>query len=76
MFRVQLEVEVPNLDRFRLEVPCPLCELRTPTTMGAIRCGDMIVCRGCHSNLRLHDVMATFHRFKRRFTHMLKKLER
>jgi len=47
----------------------------TPATMGAVRCGDVIVCRGCHANVRLHDHMATFHRFKRRFARMLKSLE-
>lgn len=77
MFSIKItaEVSVPNLDRHWVDVPCPVCELTTPATMGAVRCGDVIVCRGCHANVRLHDQMASFHRFKRRFARMLKSLE-
>lgn len=58
-----------------MEVPCPLCDLTTPTTMGAVRLGDTLVCRGCHSNIRLHDHMGGFQRFKRSFERTLKSWE-
>ena len=73
---LHLSAKIPNLDRHRIEVPCPLCDLTTCTTMGAVRLGDTVVCRGCHSNIRLQDHMATFHRFKRKFETMLKQLGR
>jgi hypothetical protein len=73
---ITTKVTIPNLDRQWIEIPCPLCELTTPTTLGAIRWSDVVVCRGCHANIRLIDHMASFHRFKRKFAAMLKSLER
>src|SRR5690242_16645084 len=76
VFSVKVSVTVPNLDLLGMEVPCPLCELTTPTTMGSIRLSRTIICRGCHANIRLQDHMASFHRFKRMFEASLRSLER
>jgi hypothetical protein len=75
MFSVKITVSIPNLDRHPTAIPCPLCGLTTPSTLGAIRLGDTIVCRGCHANIRLHDHMAGYQRFKRFFEATLKSWE-
>lgn len=75
MFSIKVTVTVPNLDQLSTQVPCPLCELETPTTMGAIRLCKTIICRGCHANIRLQDHMAGFHRLKRMLEESLRSLE-
>jgi hypothetical protein len=75
MFKLTISVSVPELDRRWIEIPCPRCELETPVTLGSIRLGDVVVCRGCHSNIRLQDQMAALHSFRRRFTKLLKGME-
>lgn len=75
MFKISVSVTVPNLDKHQMSVTCPLCDLDTPTTLGAIRLGDTIVCRGCHSNIKLEDHLGGYHSFRRWFAQSLKDLE-
>lgn len=75
MFKLTISVSVPELDRRWIEIPCPRCDIRTDVALGAVRLGDTVVCRGCHSNIRLQDHMAFLHSFRRRFTKLLKGME-
>ena len=75
MFKLSISVTVPNLEKRWLRIPCPVCELETPVTLGAIRLGDTIICRGCHANLRLDDHLGALHRFERWFARTLKRME-
>ena len=56
---------MPQLDRLRIEVPCPICGLLTWVTLGEVRMRDFAVCRGCHSTLLLEDYLGNVHRFVR-----------
>lgn len=75
MFKVTLSVTVPNLDKHWISIPCPVCDMETPVTLGAVRLGDVVVCRGCHANIRLQDHLGALHRFERRFVKMLQSME-
>jgi len=74
--RISVQISVPNLDRLPLEVPCPVCQLTTPITYGAVRLGDVVICRGCHANIHLKDELGSHHRWKRTFERIMKNWER
>jgi hypothetical protein len=46
-----------DLDQCEIEVSCPTCGFYEPVTLKQIRLGDVVVCRGCKSNMRLIDHM-------------------
>jgi transposase-like protein len=71
---LRVEVHVPELDRRVIDVPCPRCELETPVQLGEIRRGDIIICRGCHSNVRLEDELGGMHRARVRLRRILGRL--
>jgi hypothetical protein len=75
MFKLTVSVKIPNLDKHWIRIPCPVCDLETPATLGAVRLGDVIVCRGCHANIRLQDHLGTLHRFERRLVRTLQAME-
>lgn len=75
MLTLSLQIEVPNLDRIEVEVPCPRCKLSTHVSLGKIRRRDYVICRGCYSTINLLDHMGSFDRTKKRITKMLKDLE-
>lgn len=74
MLKLTISVEIPNLDKRSIDVPCEACGLETPVTLGAIRLGDVIVCRGCHANIRLHDHLGALQRFERRLKKLLSSI--
>jgi hypothetical protein len=45
------------LDKVTLEFDCLTCGFSNPATMGQIRLGDVVICRGCKATIRLDDVM-------------------
>lgn len=75
MLKLSIQVEIPDLDRIEVEVPCPRCKLSTYVLLGKIRRRDYVICRGCYSTINLIDHMGSFDRAKKRITKMLKELE-
>jgi hypothetical protein len=45
-----------NLDAAELELVCPRCGFVNEFTFGQARLRDVIICRGCKSNIHLDDV--------------------
>lgn len=76
VFRLSITVDVPDMDKRPIEIPCPRCELHAWVRLGDIRRRDFVICRGCHATLRLEDHLGEVHRFVRKFTRTLKSLER
>ena len=76
MFKLSIQVNVPNLDRFETSIPCPKCHLETQVSLGQIRRREYVVCRGCYINIHLIDHMGSIHRVQKKISHMLKKMER
>jgi hypothetical protein len=48
-----------NIDKFQVEVDCPLCHFANPIWLGQARLRDVIICRGCKANIQLDDSMNT-----------------
>jgi len=65
MMSISIQVHIPDFDRVRIEVPCPICGLHTWVSLGEIRRRDLAVCRGCHANILLEDHLGGIHRFVR-----------
>ena len=76
MFSLELKVEMPDFDKYRLEVPCPLCKLHTWVTLGEIRRQEMTICRGCHVNIYLEDHLGQIQRFTQKFQKMISDIGR
>jgi hypothetical protein len=48
-----------NLDTFEVNVDCPRCQFSNPIWLKQARLRDVIICRGCKSNIQLDDSMNT-----------------
>lgn len=46
-----------NFDKHEIEVQCPECSFYNPIWLKQARLRDVIICRGCKSNIRLDDQM-------------------
>lgn len=46
-----------DLKRFHIEFPCPNCGFYNRATLGQVMTRDVLICRGCKSNVRLEDHM-------------------
>lgn len=57
MFGIEISVDAvaPDIDKFKTAVACPICNLETPVFLRQVRLNQTIVCRGCHSAVRLAD---------------------
>jgi hypothetical protein len=62
------------LDKTSIEIPCPKCEFLNPIFLGQARLQDVIICRGCKSNIYLSDQMAECQQVIRRVQKELDKL--
>jgi hypothetical protein len=71
MFSFSLEIQIPNLDKHPIEVPCPNCELHTWVTLGEIKRGDFAICRGCHANILLIDHLGKVKQFEQKLVRIL-----
>jgi hypothetical protein len=76
MFGLSIRISIPNLDRREIDIPCPRCRLRTTATLGDVRVGGFIICRGCKANLNLRDRLGAYHSFRRQFERMFSQLAR
>ncbi len=48
-----------GLDMFEVEIECPGCGFANPIWLGQARLRDVVICRGCKSNIQLDDSMNT-----------------
>ena len=48
-----------DLDNFEVDVDCPGCGFSNPIWIKQARIRDVIICRGCKSNIQLDDSMNT-----------------
>jgi hypothetical protein len=60
IFRIEAKVKGQiNLDRIEVEVDCPRCQFANPIWLKQARLRDVIICRGCKTNIQLDDSMNT-----------------
>ncbi len=48
-----------DLDSFKLDSTCPRCGFLNDFTIKEVRLRDVVICRGCHSNVKLDDQLNT-----------------
>ncbi|MCZ7554587.1 MAG: hypothetical protein M5U05_18750 [Anaerolineales bacterium] len=53
--KLTISWQAPNTDTWELDYPCPICRLETTVTLGQLRQEEYIICRGCHSTIKLID---------------------
>jgi peptide subunit release factor 1 (eRF1) len=48
-----------DLDCATILIECPRCNFHNSVTMRQVRLHDVVICRGCKSNMQLVDYMGT-----------------
>lgn len=48
-----------DLGKQKIEITCPKCNFANPVSLKQIQIRDVIICRGCKSNIQLHDYLNT-----------------
>lgn len=48
-----------DFDKASVEIACPNCGFYLDVTVREIRLQDVLICRGCKTNIRLQDHMGT-----------------
>jgi hypothetical protein len=64
-------LKLPDIDRRWIDIDCPTCRLATPASLGDVRLGNVIICRGCKLNIRLIDHIGEYHRMRRKLEQTL-----
>lgn len=49
-----------DLDNKEIEINCPNCDFFNPIKLKDVRLRNVIICRGCKSNLQLDDYMNSY----------------
>lgn len=64
-----------DLDCFTIDFRCPSCDFWNEIFYKQARLCDVVVCRGCHRNIRLDDQMADCEVVRRRVRQAFQQLE-
>jgi hypothetical protein len=64
-----------NLDNIEIELQCPNCNFYNYILIRKARLRDVIICRGCKSNIQLDDQMNEVRKSVRNFREAMQKLE-
>lgn len=62
MFELSIHISPFDLSRHEVEIDCPLCTLHNWATFGQIQRREVLICRGCHSNIFLEDHLGSTQR--------------
>jgi hypothetical protein len=65
-----------SLDNETIEFPCPQCGFYNPIFFKQARLRDVIICRGCKSNIQLDDQMNECRKAERAFRKAVEELEK
>jgi hypothetical protein len=57
-----------------VEIQCPLCDFYNPTYIKQARLRDVVICRGCKSNIQLEDHMNQVRKAERRLKTQFEQL--
>jgi len=68
-----------DLSRHRVDLTCPSCKFINPVALKQVRIRDVIICRGCKSNIQLQDhlnsVRKSLKSFRREMDALMKAFE-
>ncbi len=65
-----------NLDNESIEFPCPRCGFYNAIFFRQARLRDVVICRGCKSNIQLDDRMNECRKAERAFRKAMQELEK
>ena len=65
-----------NLDSESIEFPCPRCSFYNAIFFKQARLRDVVICRGCKSNIQLDDRMNECRKAERVFRKAMQELEK
>ena len=63
-------------DAFEVEVECPVCDFANPVWLKQARVRDVIICRGCKTNIQLDDQMNSVRKARRDIRAAFRKLQK
>ena len=69
-----LHLFVFDLDRVNIPIQCPKCDFDNYVTMAQVRLNDVVICRGCKSNIQLVDYMGTVSKSRETLDNSLRRL--
>jgi len=69
------DVEMLDLDSLSLDTVCPRCRFWNDFTVRQVRLRDVIICRGCHSNIQLEDELNTVRKARTAVNRAMRELE-
>ena len=65
-----------NLNNQTIEFPCPRCGFYNTIFFKQVRLRDVIICRGCKSNVQLDDWMNEYRKAERTVRKAMQELEK
>lgn len=65
-----------DLDHLEVEFKCPRCNFYNKILIKQARLRDVIICRGCKSNIQLDDQMNEVRKTVRQFKKLIENLEK
>jgi hypothetical protein len=65
-----------DLDRMTLDVPCPQCRFESSIFYRQARLRDVIICRGCKTNIGLDDHMNECRKARKQINQAITQLEK
>lgn len=63
-----------NLDNIKIEIQCPKCKFYNSIFIKQARLRDVIICRGCKSNIQLDDQMNEVRKIVKKFRRQMAEL--
>lgn len=63
-----------SLDRLSIDVPCPRCGFYNDIFLKQVKVRDVVICRGCKSNIQLDDYLNEYRKESRRVREAIKNL--
>ena len=77
MFDISFSVEGNfDIDGFEVEVNCPKCQFIAAVTFQQVRIRDVVICRGCKSNVQLDDQLNSVNKTRKRMIASFEELKR
>ena len=77
MFSISIKFEGDlDIDGIEVSIDCPLCGFANPIWIRQAKLRDVILCRGCKSNIQLDDHMNTVRKASESVRRQWRELER
>jgi transcription initiation factor IIE alpha subunit len=64
-----------DIDGHNIDFPCPRCGFYNAAFIRQVRLNDVLICRGCKSNIQLSDHMAGIARVRRQLMRVVQELQ-